>query len=85
MKFFIYKHNSVLEFAYFNAFIYNPIKMEVILLSWKPTRCPMPFIIVKNKTEFEQRFNKTKVSDEFLASCRKAGKLFGRVCSHANK
>jgi len=51
-------------------------------LSRKLTIRPMPFIIVENKTEFKQSFNKTKVSDEFLVSCRKAGKLFGRERSN---
>lgn len=32
----------------------------------------------KDSPKFLREFNKNKVTDEFLDSCKKAGKLFGR-------
>lgn len=40
----------------------------------------LPVIIFKNKDEkkqFIENFNSSKPSQEFLESCKKAGKLFG--------
>lgn len=44
---------------------------------------PIPdnrIVLVKAQelSEFIRSFNENKISKEFLASCRKAGKLFGR-------
>lgn len=37
-------------------------------------------IVIKEKdtSKFVKNFNDNKISDEFLASCKKAGELFGR-------
>lgn len=44
----------------------NPVNNRMIII--KP----------ENSIEFIQEFNNNKVSEDFLASCKKAGKLFGR-------
>lgn len=44
----------------------NPVDNRIVLI--KP----------ENSREFIREFNKNKVSREFLESCKKAGRLFGR-------
>ena len=44
----------------------------------KPVSNRMAVIKQENSREFVREFNKNKVSEEFLKSCKKAGKLFGR-------
>ena len=38
----------------------------------------MPLIKKEDSREFVLEFNKNKVSEEFLKSCKKAGQLFGK-------
>lgn len=44
----------------------------------KPVSNRMAVVKQENSREFVREFNKNKVSAEFLKSCKKAGKLFGR-------
>lgn len=38
----------------------------------------VPVVKEKNSREFIRKFNENKISNEFLNSCKKAGKLFGK-------
>ena len=38
----------------------------------------IPIIKQENSEQFVREFNKNKVSKEFMESCKKAGKLFGK-------
>lgn len=54
----------------------NKKEVEHMTVLAKPVRT-MPVIKGKDTKAFIKHFNKSKVSAEFLETCKKAGKLFG--------
>lgn len=54
----------------------NKKEVEHMTILAKPVRT-MPVIKEKDTKAFIKRFNESKVSTEFLETCKKAGKLFG--------
>lgn len=54
----------------------NKKEVEHMTVLAKPVRT-MPVIREKDTKAFIKHFNESKVSTEFLETCKKAGKLFG--------
>ena len=67
----------------YNINIVNDREMYRMVILAKPLN-RIQVIEQENTEQFIREFNKNKVSKEFMESCRKAGKLFGKDDNMAN-